>query len=77
MQGQWVLVPCMYSLAVQKYGDGFTKVLVFHEYCNVPPFLDRQIWANSVDPGLEEQSDQGLHVHCLPFRLHVLDALLY
>ena len=24
---------------------------------------------------LEEQSDQGLH--CLPFRLHLLDALLY
>ena len=24
---------------------------------------------------LEEQSDQGLH--CLPFRLHLLDALFY
>ena len=27
------------------------------------------------DQGLEEQSDQGLH--CLPFRLHRLDSLLY
>ena len=75
MQGQWVLVPCMYSLAVQKYGDRFYEVLVFHEYHNVPPFSDRQTWANSADPDLEEQSDQCLH--CLPFCLHVLDALLY
>ena len=32
-------------------------------------FLDRQVWANSVDP------DQGLQ--CLPLRLHLLDAFLY
>ena len=42
---------------------------------NVPKFLDRQVWANSADPDLEEQSDQGLY--CLPFRLHHLDSLLY
>ena len=41
-----------------------------------------QVWAYSVDPDQtaplvavwEEQSDQGLH--CLPFRLLRLDALL-
>ena len=36
-------------------------------------FVDRQAWQNSMDP--EEQSEKGLH--CLPFRLLVLDALLY
>ena len=41
---------------------------------------DRYAWANSADqdqtaPREEEQSDQGLH--CLPFRLHRLDSLLY
>ena len=30
-------------------------------------------WANRVDP--DQQSDQGLH--CLPFRQHRLDALIY
>ena len=63
---------------------------VFQRYCNDPKFLDRYAWANSADPDqtaplqtmqtqirllLEEQSDQGLH--CLPFRLHRLDSLLY
>ena len=38
-------------------------------YRNDPKFSDRQVWANSADP------DQGLH--CLPFRLHRLDSLLY
>ena len=41
---------------------------------NVPKFSDRQVWANSVDPD-QEPSDQCLH--CLPFRLHRLGALLY
>ena len=51
------------------------------EYRNDPKFSDRYAWANSADPdqtaprGAEEQSDQGLH--CLPFRLHRLDSLLY
>ena len=38
-------------------------------YRNDPKFSDRYAWANSADP------DQGLH--CLPFRLHRLDSLLY
>ena len=46
----------------------------FEKYRNFPKFSDRQVWANSVDPD-QEQSEQGLH--CLPFRLHRLDSLLY
>ena len=51
-----------------------------HIYRNDPKFSVRYAWANSVDPDQtaplgEEQSDQGLH--CLPFRLHRLDLLLY
>ena len=42
---------------------------------NDPKFSDRYAWANSADPDQTEQSDQGLH--CLPFRLHRLDSLLY
>ena len=43
-------------------------------------FSDSYAWANSVDPDQTaprgaEQSDLGLH--CLPFRLHRLDSLLY
>ena len=34
-------------------------------------FSDRQVWANSIDTDI----DQGLH--CLPFRLHLLEGLLY
>ena len=30
---------------------------------------------NYPDPDPDVQSDQGLH--CLPFRLHLLDSLLY
>ena len=46
------------------------------DFCipNDPKFSDRQVWANSVD--LDQTApDQGLH--CLPFNLHLLDALLY
>ena len=43
-------------------------------YRNGPKFSDKQVWANSVDPD-QTASDQGLH--CLPFRLHGLDTLLY
>ena len=42
------------------------------KYDNDPKFSDRQAWANSVDP---DQTAPGLH--CLPFRLHLFDALLY
>ena len=41
-------------------------------YRNNPKFSDRYTWANSADL---DQTDQGLH--CLPFRLHRLDLLLY
>ena len=41
----------------------------FKMYHNVPKFLDRQVWANSVDSDqTEEQSAQDLH--CWPFWLH-------
>ena len=48
------------------------KIEQFLMYRNGPKFSDTQVWANSVV--LEEQSDQGLH--CLPFLVHLLDALL-
>ena len=54
--------------------DSNTDIL---HYRNDPKFSDTQIWANSADPDQtapEEQSDQGLH--CLPFPLHLLDAVL-
>ena len=41
---------------------------------NDPKISDRYVWANSADPD-ETAPDQGLH--CLPFRLHRLDSLLY
>ena len=54
-------------------------------YHNVPKFSDTQVRANSVDPDQTaprvansvdpDQTDLGLH--CLPFRLHFLDALFY
>ena len=46
--------------------------------CNEPKYLGRQAWANNVDCDIRlrqmEQSDHCLH--CLPFRLHLLDTLL-
>ena len=36
-------------------------------------FSDRQVWANSADP--DQTADQRLDG--LPFRLHLLNALLY
>ena len=41
------------------------------KHCNDPKFSDRRVWANSVD--LKEQSGKGQQ--CLPFRLHLLDAI--
>ena len=41
-------------------------------------YWDMYVWANSVDSdqtALKEQSDQDLH--CLPFFLHLLEALLH
>ena len=42
-------------------------------YRNDPKFSDRQVWANSADP--DQTADQRLD--CLPFRLHLLNTLLY
>ena len=42
--------------------------MVQRYYRNDPKFLNRYAWENSADP------DQ---THCLPFRLHRLDSLLY
>ena len=39
-----------------------------------PKFSDRYAWANIADP---DQTTQGLHWHCLSFRLNCLDSLLY
>ena len=44
-------------------------VVLMNVYSNDPKFSDRYASANSAD------SDQGLH--CLPFRLHRLNSLLY
>ena len=41
-------------------------------------YWDMYVWANSLDSdqtALKEQSDQDLH--CLPFFLHLLEALLH
>ena len=45
----------------------------FYDYRNDPKFSDRYAWANSADQ--DQTTPQGLH--CLPFRLHLLDSLLY
>ena len=42
-------------------------------YRNDPKFSDRHVRANSADP--DRTADQRLD--CLPFRLHLLNALLY
>ena len=48
----------------------------FHKemYRNDPKFLDRQVSASSADPD-QTAPPQGLH--CLPFRLHLFDTVLY
>ena len=69
----------LFSLSSETIDQGRESIT----YCDVPKFSDRQVWANSLDPdqtaprgnGIEEQSDQGLH--CLPFCLHLLEALFY
>ena len=49
------------------------RLLSYTKYCIWPnKFLDRQIWANSIDPDQtvpHKQSDRGLH--CLSFHLHI------
>ena len=69
-------VPMSNSSELQEFTVDRTKAL--SKYLNT--VLDRQVWANSVDPDIllllqKEQSDQGLL--CLPFCLHRFDGLLY
>ena len=53
---------------------GEAKLFKFKEnYSNDPRFSDRYAWANSADKD-QTAPDQGLH--CLPFLMHLLDALL-
>ena len=47
----------------------------YWNYRNDLKFLDRQVWANSVDPDQTTVWSRGLH--CLTLCLHVLDTLLY
>ena len=54
--------------------EGFSLTLKQTNH-NDPKYLDRQVWANSVDLYQTEQSDHSLH--CLPLHLHLLDILLY
>ena len=50
-------------------------LLDYRYYWNDLKILDRQGWCRPDHTALKDQSDQGLH--CLPFRLHLLGALLY
>ena len=65
------------SLALYNWNSvcGASDIPVWKVYHNGPKFSNRQVCANIADPDLTEQSDQGLH--CLPFRQHYLDTLLY
>ena len=38
-------------------------------YQGYPKFSDRHIWAS--------ETQSGQDIHCLPFRLHILDILFY
>ena len=62
----------IHSWNLLRFSDCYSE-----NYRNDLKFSDRQFWANSVDPdqSAPRQSDQGLH--CLPFCLHLLNALLY
>ena len=56
----------------------FTAVVLIWFYRKNSKYWDIYVCANSVESdqtALKEQSDQDLH--CLPFCLHLLDALLH
>ena len=58
---------CSNSAYPQHSGARYRTMVLWFTYCrNVPKFLDKQVWANSVDTD-----------HCLPFHLYVLNTLLY
>ena len=46
-------------------------------YSNDPKFSDRQIWAISIDPDQTAPKAVRSGPHCMPFRLRLLDALLF
>ena len=48
---------------------------LYHNDPNFRTYMPGQTVQTQIRLLLEEQSDQGLH--CLPFRLHRLDSLLY
>ena len=55
-----------------------SKCCALKMYRKNSKYWDMYVWANSVDSdqtALKEQSDQNLH--CLPFFLHLLEALLH
>ena len=55
-----------------------SKCCALKMYRKNSKYWDMYVWANSVDSdqtALKEQSDQDLH--CLPFFLHLLEALLH
>ena len=59
-----------------QYSGNFTKsqVLPFLRHLQIlPTVLRRHVWANSIDP---EQTAPDQSLHCLPFHLRLLDALL-
>ena len=80
---KWLIFFCkidMGSLKMEKLVSTCSSSVTFPVSWTTLMILssDRYAWVNSADPDqllLEEQSDQGLH--CLPFRLHCLDSLLY
>ena len=64
---------CCFNLEMALYGNNLETV-----YRDDLKFSDRQVWTNNVDPDQtapRKQYNQGLN--CLPFRLHLLDALFY
>ena len=72
----WVFAGCTVILLVLSRGGSniIIEIWTVAYYHNDLKFLDRQVWANTVDPDqtallLNEQSDQDLH--CLSFCLHL------
>ena len=55
---------------------GSVLAMGYRKLChNGPRFSDRQDWADTAKQCRQEQSDLGLH--CLPFRLNLLNTLLF
>ena len=77
--------PCSLALVfmcTRKFKESLTnslvQITVLNNYRKNSKYWDMYVWANSLDSdqtALKEQSDQDLH--CLPFFLHLLEALLH